>query len=213
MILIVFVLLVLFLFGFIIFWIFKNPQRAKVAFVILGGFLTLLLIFNLFFVDHSMQFIQSEVYPRLYLLKNEINDQDSVNRLIKEMVVRKMNSEFVGNEEVHKYKYQYDEDSPVRRDLHYSLRFYTYFEGGGVNPFGQAGTAHFIKNKEDPGGFSSEELDHYRDYLRASYDVSFCDNDTVNYIGILRYYRNGDEIQKDTIINKCGPTPVVQLSK
>ncbi|MFB9077982.1 hypothetical protein ACFFLS_04850 [Flavobacterium procerum] len=117
-----------------------------------------------------------------------------------------MNSEFIGKEEKFKSKYQYTSDSPSRTDLYYSLDFYTYFVGWGTNPFGEAGTAHFIENKEDPGGFSSEELDHYREYKIADFYVRFCENDTVNYIGILTYYKNDEITKTDTIINNCNTT-------
>ncbi|PXY40479.1 hypothetical protein DMB65_12815 [Flavobacterium cheongpyeongense] len=204
------VLIVLF-FGFfiyVIFWIFKNPLRRKTALIASGTIASLLVMYNLFFVDHSMKFIQSKVYPNLYLVENEIKDRDSLNKLIKQMVIKKMNSEFIGREEKYKSKYQYTPDSPSRTDLYYFLNFYTYFEGWGTNPFGEAGTAYFIENEEDPGGFSSEELDHYRKYKIAEFYIRFCEKDTVNYIGILKYYRNDEITKTDTIINKCGRTQI-----
>ena len=119
------------------------------------------------------------------------------------MVIQKMNSEFIDNENKYKYKYEYTNGS--RTDLYYSLDFYTYFEGWGTNPFGEAGTAHFIENEADPGGFSSEELDHYAKYKIAEFYIGFCEKDTVNYIGILRYYKNDEITKTETIINKCNP--------
>lgn len=193
---------------FIIFWIFKNPKRTKIALIIGGSISFLLLVYNIFFVDHSMKFIQSKVYSGLYLAKNEINDRDSLNKLIKQMAIKRMNSEFIGNEEKYKSKYQHTPDSPSRTDLHYSLDFYTYYEGWGTNPFGEAGTAHFIENKEDPGGFSSEELSHYSKYKIAELYITFCEEDTVNYIGVLEYYRNDQITKTDTIINKCNKVKI-----
>ena len=115
-----------------------------------------------------------------------------------------MNSEFVNNENKYKKTFKYTGGS--RTNIYYSLDFYTYFVGWGTNPFGEAGTAHFIENKADPGGFSSEELDHYTKYRIAEFYLSFCEKDTVNYVGILRYYKNDELTKTDTIINKCNLT-------
>ena len=79
------VLIVLF-FIFLIFvlvWIFKSPLRRKTALIFGGSIVILFLIYNIFLVDHSMKFIQSKVYPSLYLIENEINDRDSLNKLLK----------------------------------------------------------------------------------------------------------------------------------
>ncbi|KFF05763.1 hypothetical protein B0A68_17840 [Flavobacterium reichenbachii] len=147
-----------------------------------------------------MEFIQSKVYPKLYLIKDPINNRDSLNTIIKKMVVQKMNAEFIGKENKYKEKYQYSSESPSRTDLYYSLSFYRYYKGWGTNPFGEAGTEHFIQNKEDPGGFSSELLEHYYEYKIAEFDIAFCKNDTINYFGVLRYFQNGEEKTTDTII-------------
>ncbi|MCU0352024.1 MAG: hypothetical protein MUF43_14540 [Flavobacterium sp.] len=209
------VLIVLFFvfFIFVIVWIFKSPFRRKIALIIGGSIFFLLLIYNIFLVDHSMKFIQSKVYPGLYLIENEINDRDSLNKLIKKMVIKKMNIEFIGKEGKYKSKYQFTPNSPSRTDLDYYLDFYTYFVGWGTDPFGEAGTAHFIENKADPGGFSSEELDHYRKYKIAEFYISFCEKDTVNYVGVLRYFRNDEITKTDTIINNCNLTKIEKQNK
>lgn len=186
-----------------IIWHLKNPIRRKYSFTVLGLALLFLLIYNVFFVDHSMRFIQSKVYPNLYLVDNEISDRDSLNRIIKKMSIEKMNAEFIGNENKFKSHYKATDVSDSRTEIDYHIDFYTYFEGWGTDPFGQAGTAHFIENEEDPGGFSSEELSHYNQYRIASLSVQFCKNDTVNYYSVLRYYQQGNETISDTIISKC----------
>ncbi|MDR6969626.1 hypothetical protein J2X31_003659 [Flavobacterium arsenatis] len=202
-ILILFLLIILFVILFscykIIVWISKTKTRTYWALSLLGILIFAKIIDYAFFTN--MEFIQSKVYPHLYLVKNEINDRDSLNSIIKKMAIEKMNKEFIGNEDKFKYKYEYTEGS--RTDLQYSLSFYTYFEGWGTNPFGQAGTAHFIDNEEDPGGFSSEELSHYREYQIAELYITFCENDTLNYIATITYYQNEYDMKKDTLINKC----------
>ena len=200
-VILILVLLFLVLVIFVIVWIFKSRKRTKYALFFGGGIVFFLLVHDIFLVDHEMKFIQSKVYPDLYLIKNGINDGDSLNRIIKKMVTEKIKREFIGNENKYKHKYEYTGGS--RTDIDYDLDFYTYFEGWGTNPFGEAGTAHFIEKKEDPGGFSSEELDHYGKYRIASFYIRFCEKDTVNYMGILQYYRNGENIKSDTLINTC----------
>lgn len=187
-------------------WLLKNPLRRKYSFTVLGIALLFLLVYNVFFVDHHLKFVQSKVYPNLYLVDNEISDRDSLNKIIKKMAIIKMNAEFIGNENKFKSHYKATDVSDSRTEMDYHIDFYTYFEGWGTDPFGQAGTAHFIENEEDPGGFSSEELSHYNEYKIADLSIRFCENDTVNYYGVLRYYQHGMETISDTIINKCMKT-------
>jgi glucan phosphoethanolaminetransferase (alkaline phosphatase superfamily) len=182
-------------------WISNKKKRIQWAFGIIGILIFVNIIDLVFFT--KMEFIQSKVYPHLYLVKNPINNQDSLNAIIKNRVVQKMNTEFIGRENKYKQKYQYTSESPSTTYLSYSIRFYSYYKGWETNPFGEAGTEHFINNKEDPGGFSSELLEYYDDYRIAEFDIRFCKNDTINYFGVLKYFQNGQEIKTDTIINQC----------
>jgi hypothetical protein len=200
-ILLIFIVLLLAFFIFVLVWIFKNPKRRKVSLMIGGTIAVLLLTYNLFLVDHDMKFIQSKVYPNLYLIKNEITERDSLHQLIKKLVVKRMNSDFIGKEDQYKSKNNDSPESSSSTDSSYSLDFYTYFKAWGTNPLGEAGTAHFIENKEDPGGFSSEELDHYEEYKIADFHIHFCEEDTVKTIGILHFYENNEITKRDTIIN------------
>jgi hypothetical protein len=151
-----------------------------------------ILINTLFF--KKMEFIQSKVYPHLYLIKNPISDNDSLNSIIKNMVVQKMDSQLLAHKE------------KSITELNFNINFYKYYKGWGSNPFGEAGTAHFIENREDPGGFSSELLEYYQEYQIASFSLSHCKNDTLSYYGNLKYYNDGNVIKTDTIINSCQKT-------
>ena len=62
-------------------------------------------------------------------------------------------------------------------------------------------TSYFLDHEEDPGGFSSEELDNYREDHLASLIVSQCKNDTTKLIGELIFTKN--PFKADTIIYKC----------
>jgi len=57
-------------------------------------------------------------------------------------------------------------------------------------------TSYFIKNKEDPGGFSSEEISHYQEDYIANYSVIKCNNGSIEKIYIY-------DIQEEIIINNC----------
>ena len=197
------VILILFFYLFykLIVWISQKKIRINWALFIIGIFVVIKIIDSVFFT--KMEFIQSKVYPNLYLVKNPISDNDSLNAIIKEMVTQKMNYEFVNNENKYKSTYQFTSDSPSRTYFNYSLRFYKYYKGWGTNPFGEAGTAHFIEHEEDPGGFSSELLEYYEQYRIAKLDIRFCENDTINYFGVLTFFINGEETKTDTILNQC----------
>ena len=145
-----------------------------------------------------MKFIQSKVYPDFQLVKYPIKDRDSLHKIIEKMVLKKVNSEFFNNNE----KYDFSKNSTTA--VPYSIRFYEYYTGTPFFvPFGEAGTTHFIENKEDPGGFTSEEICHYNTYRIAEFNLKYCPNDSLNYIGTINYYQGLDIIEKDIILNQC----------
>jgi len=146
----------------------------------------------------KMECIQSNVYPDLYLIKNPIKDTDSRHRLIKQIVLDKVHAEFLEKQETtNDPKNSMDPSS-------YRIRFYEYYTGTFfLIPFGEAGTDHFIENKEDPGGFSSEEISHYNQYRIAEFTIEYCKNDTLNSVGKLYYYDGWDLIKTDTLFNQC----------
>jgi hypothetical protein len=116
-----------------------------------------------------MEFIQSKVYPNLYLVKHPIKDRDSLNNIIKNKILKEMNNQF------------------VKSNNQKTIHFYEYTSAFGFSN----GTKHFIENKEDPGGFSSEELINYQDQQIAYFEVKNCSNDSLHYFGILTFFKNG----------------------
>ena len=78
---------------------------------------------------------------------------------------------------------------------HFSLYKYT------------ANTKYFIKNRDDPGGFSSEELSNYPEDELATFIISKCVIDTTKKVGELFFYGlKGSEDgmrETDTLIYKC----------
>ncbi|MFC4636075.1 hypothetical protein ACFO3O_19350 [Dokdonia ponticola] len=156
----------------------------------------------------KMEFIQSNVYPDLYLIKNPIKDTDSMHRMIKKMVLTKVNTEFLDKHRINELS-----ENKMNTPL-YRIRFYEYYSGTFfLIPFGEAGTDHFIENKEDPGGFISEELSHYHQYRISEFLIEYCENDSLNSIGKLHYYKGWDIIKTDTLLNQCNSHPQKELSE
>lgn len=169
-------------------WIIKKEIRIKWASTLVGVIILTALINHLFF--KNMEFIQSKVYPDLYLVKYPIKNKDSIFRVIENMVLQKVNDQF--------------KTSVKRIEMPYRISFFEYYNGTPFFiPFGEAGTTHFIENKEDPGGFSSEELFHYNQYRIAEFSLDYCKNDTLNYVGTINYYKGQEVIKTDIIINQC----------
>ena len=190
-IIIIFLLFLVGIFLYLLFrlikWIVRSKTRRIWALSFIGAYILGILINTLFF--KKMEFIQSKVYPDLYLIKNPISDNNLLDSIIKNMVIQKMDSQLAANKK------------QSGSALNFGMDFYKYYNGWGINPFGEAGTTHFIENEEDPGGFSSELLGYYQDYLIASFSVRTCKNDSLRYNGYLDYFKDGTIIKKDTIIN------------
>jgi hypothetical protein len=177
-------------------WILKKKLRIKTALVVVVAISLAYLVQLVFF--SKMEFIQSKVYPDLYLVKNPHSNTDSIHSAIKKMVFEKVNKEFLNNKGV----YEFSKNTAVAST--YRLRFYEYYTGTFfLIPFGEAGTTHFIEYKEDPGGFSSEEIIHYQDYRIAEFNLKLCENDNLNYVGTIDFYENREVVKRETIINQC----------
>ena len=179
-------------------WIIKKEIRIKWASVLVGVIVLAILINHLFF--KSMKFIPSKVYPDLYIVKYLIEDKDSLHKVIEKIVLQKVNNQL---------------KTPFENvTVPYRISFYEYYNGTSfLIPFGEAGTTHFIEHKEDPGGFSSEELSHYSQYLMAEFNLEFCKNDTLNYIGTVTYYEKGERIKTVSLINQCEIKSMVEPSE
>lgn len=175
-------------------WILKKKVRSIWALVLVTLVALSWLIKFAFFT--KMEFVPSKVYPDLYLVKNPVNNKDSIHSGIKRMVLEKVNNEFLTENITLEFL--------QNRGVPYRLRFYEYYTGTPIFvPFGEAGTTHFIEHEEDPGGFSSEEISHYNRYRIAEFYLKFCKNDSLNYVGTINYYQNWKIIKTDTILNQC----------
>lgn len=159
-------------------WLFANKTRAlRTSFACL----TLIwgaVIYQQFFI--SMDFIQSEVYPDLYLVKHPVKDTsalyDAVEKFAKTTV-----------------------ESSKTKSSNHALRFYLYSNHWNPLIFGDAGTSYFIDHEEDFGGFSVEELSMYRKEKLATLAIIPCEKDGAWQCGQLQFYKDGDVIKTKMI--------------
>lgn len=189
-------------------WIILKKNRV---YIFLGVFFMLSGIYlsQLFFVG-KMEFIQSEVNPFLYLIKNPIENRAVLNDSIKAIVIKRINQDLKVNFEKYKEKSQFSDSLEYQFYLKFYMTFYQYENGWGINPIGRGGTAYFIKNKESEYGekvFFKEYLTYYENYQMAVFLPRFYPNDNSNYYGILNFYQNGILTESDTLID-TKQTPV-----
>ncbi len=200
LVLLLFLLIILILGLYFLFrltrWILKKKIRIKWAFTVILVVALTGVIKVVFFT--KMEFIQSKVYPNLYLVKNAIKDKDSIHRIIKIRVLEEVKTKFHDDNGANEFSRKLMEEPP------FGISFYEYDTGTFfLIPFGDAGTVHFIENKEDSEGFSSEELSHYNQFRMAEFKVAYCNSDSLHYMGILKYYQIRDVIKTDTLFNQC----------
>ena len=106
-------------------WILAKRVRIIGVFLLLVCLAAGVTINKLFFV--KMKFIQSQVYPDLYLIKNPDKDKDIVRQAIKEFILQQKHSQLVPENGASK-----------------KIQFYEYTTGD----WGENGTAYFLEHKE-----------------------------------------------------------------
>ena len=190
-VIIIFLILLLVVVGFLGYkslrFMFKSKEHAVVTLSMCGLVVLIIGVNHIFF--EKMQFIQSEVYSDLYLIKNPVKDKNELDISIKEFVMEQVNQE-LGN-----LKDSIGEEASSE----YSLRFYRYSKSWNINLIADAGTAYFIENEEDPSGFVVEELSMYLDFKLAKFQMNNCENASEKYCGELVFYDKG-EVQKKEIL-------------
>ncbi|MCV9387396.1 hypothetical protein [Reichenbachiella ulvae] len=186
-ILFILVFLLLFL-GFLAFrlgqWIFAVKKRL-VIFLALIVAVTLGEVINQVFFK-KMEFVQSQVYLNLYLVKNPVKDPMVRNQSIREKAIEYLKSEIIGS------------NKPVYISEQ-SVLFYEYSKGFQFNIFQDAGTAYFLENEEDLGGFVSEELGMYTQYRLAEFYFDTCETDSTYYCGDVSYFDQGEFVKEDRL--------------
>jgi hypothetical protein len=144
-----------------------------------------------------MEFIQSEVYPNLYLIKHPIKNRDSIDKIIKIMVIEFIDKQDLSENNAIKIPNRNTIETINENDK--TIHFYKYTSEWGFNN----GTVHFIEHKEDAGGFSSEVLNNYPEEKLAYFKLDTCSDDSSKFYGELSYFKDGILVKKESIINQC----------
>ncbi|WP_417800643.1 hypothetical protein [Tenacibaculum sp.] len=159
-------------------WVVTKKVRVLGALSILLIAIISIAIYQLFIV--KMEFIQSEIYSDLYLVKKTTENKNALNKSIKNFVNQKL-------------------AETKNIDTNYSLRFYEYTKNWNLLVFGDYGTAYFIENEEDLGGFSVEDLNMYQKEKLAILQIYSYKKDSTQHYGILEYYEKGYPVKTDTL--------------
>lgn len=196
---IVLIFFLVLLIGIGIFLLYKILKWTVTKKVRIFGALSVLLIAALGFTINQlffikMEFIQSKVYPNLYLVKNPIEDRDSLQQTIKKKMLEMIDQDIINNQKLYS---ENTSEAPYA-----TLAFYIYSKSSKLSIFQDYGTAYFIENEEDLGGMVVEDLNMYRKQKLATYNIRRYKSDTTRYYGILNYYKDGDIIKTDTLLKK-----------
>ena len=165
-------------------WILIDKMRSKVfcALLIVGSIGAG--IHHFFF--KNMQFLQSEVYSHLYLVKYPEKEQELLHQAIREKVEQHLKKGIsVGK----KLAYQNEN----------SIFFYEYYKAFPLSVFQDEGTAYFLENEEDLGGLVTEELGMYSKYKLAEFSFLPCKDDLTLNCGELKYFNENGFIKSDRI--------------
>lgn len=134
-----------------------------------------------------MRFIQSEVYPNLYLVKYPDKDYSEVEKAIKEKIREHLKTEHTTGKPL-----AYTDENGI----------YFYELGGRIFGFlGDAGTGYFIDHEEDLGGFVTEELGMYTNYRLAEFYYDPCPQDANLICGEIGYFKAGEFFKTDSLKN------------
>ncbi len=167
-------------------WILRSKVRLQVflAFLVIGvigGGI------NHFFFK-NMLFIQSSVYPDLYLVEYPEKDPNILHQAIRETLKKHLSSGVASGK-----KLAYEREN--------SILFYKYYKAFAFNVFQDAGTAYFLDNEEDLGGFVTEELGMYSQYRLAEFNYAPCKADETLLCGEISYFNEGQRVKSESLLN------------
>lgn len=166
-------------------WSFQEKARIIWVGLLIVVAISSLTTYKLFFVQ--MTFVQSTTYPNLYLIKNPVEEKDSVYKAIKNRIVEKLSADFLTKLEASKKSQQN------------TLSFYEYYTGD----WGEHGTAYFLEHIERQDGMTAELLEYYPNYLLAKFSIKTCDEESFGKLGVVAYYNKRKLIRTDTLHNSC----------
>jgi hypothetical protein len=167
-------------------WILRDKMKLQVFCTLLvigfigGG------IHHFFF--KNMSFIQSEVYPDLYLVKYPETDQSVLHKAIQD-----------------KIKHHFSKGETAGKKLAYerenSIFFYEYYKAFPLSVFQDEGTAYFLDNEEDLGGLVTEEIGMYSTYKLAEFSYAPCKDAVRQQCGELRFFNENGVVKSVEIFN------------
>lgn len=164
-------------------WTLRKKIRVQAMAVLLVMGILGLVVNHFFF--KNMRFIQSNVYPNLYLVKYPDKDYSVVQNAIREKIKEHLQTEHKTGKAI-----SYTGEN--------GIHFYEY--GGTTFGFiGEAGTGYFIDHEEDLGGFVTEELGMYRDYRLAEFYYDPCQEDSNSICGEINYFNHGAFMKVDSL--------------
>lgn len=199
---IIFIIILLMLIGLLFYlafsvikWILKSKVRIIKSLFLVGIICISIVVNKVFF--QKMEFIQSKIYPNLYLIKYPIKNRDSINKLIKSKTNEVVSKQpfYTGTTIKLIDKNTIETISENDNTIH----FYLYTNEWGFSN----GTQYFIEHKEDPGGFTTEVLTDYKVHKMAYFELKYCKNDSAKIVGNLTYFKEGKVLKTEQIINHC----------
>ncbi len=166
-------------------WTLKSKRRVQVGLMVLVMGVFTIGINHFFF--KNMRFIQSEVYPNLYLVKYPDKSYNLVQKAIQEKIKEHLKTE-------------HETGKPLAYTDENGIYFYEL--GGRTFGFiGDAGTSYFLDHEEDLGGFVSEELGMYTDYRLAEFYYEPCKTDSTLLCGAIDYFKEGEFFKVDSLVD------------
>ncbi len=167
-------------------WTLKENVRVKwvisISLILIFGFA----IKKIFFTP--MEFIQSNVYSNLYIVKNPIKEKEKV----REAILNKIKEHLITQHKQSK-KLSYSNETDC-------IYFYEYV-GMSFGFLSEAGTEYFIDHEEDLGGFVTEELGMYQEYIMAEFYYKLPEKKPNEICGELSFFQEGEFIKSDSICN------------
>ena len=138
------------------------------------------LLFLLSCKEEKIEFVQSNVFNKLYLIKNPPKSDS----LLKSQIIDFLMKNSLKSDFMLKIK--------PKKGIH----FYRY----------TSDTKYFIENEGDnTGGFSQNSIIDYSDEEIASFVISKCEKDTTKLVGKLFFYnmKGKNPYKPDTLIYHC----------
>ena len=141
----------------------------------------IVLLFSFSCKEEKVEFVQSNVFNKLYLIKNPPKSDSLLkSQIIDFLMKNSLKSDFM-----------------LKIQPEKGIHFYRY----------TSDTKYFIENEgDDTGGFSQNSITDYTEENIATFFISECKKDSTKLVGKLYFYGNAGFSSKreiDTLIYHC----------